>query len=145
METVKRPVVARLWEGGKHRQSTGVFRDCFVTHCSGGYKSSCCFCRHLVAQSRLTLRSPMDGNPPGSSVHGILQARTLDWAAIASSRGIFLTQELNPCLLHWQADSFTTEPPGRPTSHHTCVRICRKYNTQSEPSCKPWALADKDV
>ena len=29
----------------------------------------------------------MDCSPPGSSVHGILQARTLEWAAIASSRG----------------------------------------------------------
>ena len=40
------------------------------------------------------------GAPPGSSVHGILQARTLEWVAISFSRGIFLTQELNPGLLH---------------------------------------------
>ena len=38
-----------------------------------------------VAQSRLTLRDPMDCSPPGSSVHGIFQARVLEWGAIAFS------------------------------------------------------------
>ena len=38
-----------------------------------------------VAQSCLTLSDPMDCSPPGSSVHGILQARTLEWGAIAFS------------------------------------------------------------
>ena len=38
-----------------------------------------------VAQSCLTLRNPMDGSLPGSSVHGILQARVLEWVAIAFS------------------------------------------------------------
>ena len=36
-------------------------------------------------QSCPTLRDPMDGSPPGSSVHGILQARVLEWGAIAFS------------------------------------------------------------
>ena len=36
-----------------------------------------------VAQSRLTLSDPMDCSPPGSSVHGIFQARVLEWGAIA--------------------------------------------------------------
>ena len=35
----------------------------------------------LVTQSRLTLCDPMDCSPPGSSVHGILQARLLEWVA----------------------------------------------------------------
>jgi len=38
-----------------------------------------------VAQSCLTLRDPMDCSPPGSSVHGIFQARVLEWSAIAFS------------------------------------------------------------
>ena len=38
-------------------------------------------------QSCLTLCDPMDGSPPGSSVHGILQARILEWVAMPSSRG----------------------------------------------------------
>ena len=41
----------------------------------------------LVTQSCLTLCDPMDYSPPGSSVHGILQARILEWVAIPFSRG----------------------------------------------------------
>ena len=41
----------------------------------------------LVVQSCLTLCDPMDHSLPDSSVHGILQARTLQWVAISSSRG----------------------------------------------------------
>ena len=62
------------------------------------------WCWRSVAKSCLTLCDPMDCNPPGSSVHGIFQAKTLRWVAI-SLQGIFPTQGLNPCLLgllHWQ-------------------------------------------
>ena len=38
-----------------------------------------------VAQSCPTLSDPMDCSPPGSSIHGILQARVLEWGAIAVS------------------------------------------------------------
>ena len=38
-----------------------------------------------VAQSCLTLRDPMDCSLPGPSVHGICQARVLEWVAIAFS------------------------------------------------------------
>ena len=41
----------------------------------------------LFAQSCLILCDPMDCNPTGSSVHGIFQARILEWVAIAYSRG----------------------------------------------------------
>ena len=40
----------------------------------------------LVAHSYLTLCHPMDCSPPGSSVHGILKARILEWVAIPFSR-----------------------------------------------------------
>ena len=40
-----------------------------------------------VTSSCLTLCDPMDCSPPGSSVHGILQARILEWVVISSSRG----------------------------------------------------------
>ena len=43
----------------------------------------------LVTQSCLTLRNPMDCSPPGSSVHGILQARILEWVAISFCRLVF--------------------------------------------------------
>ena len=39
----------------------------------------------MSLQLCLTLCDPIDGSPPGSSVHGILQARTLEWVAISSS------------------------------------------------------------
>ena len=41
----------------------------------------------LVTQSCPTLCNPMDCSPPGSSVHGILLARILEWVAMPSSRG----------------------------------------------------------
>ena len=41
----------------------------------------------LVAQSCPSLCNPMDYSPPGSSVQGILQASTLEWVAMPSSRG----------------------------------------------------------
>ena len=41
----------------------------------------------LLAQSCLTLCDPMECSPLGSSVHGILQARILEWVAMPSSRG----------------------------------------------------------
>ena len=50
--------------------------------------------------------NPVDCSPPGSSVHGILQARILEWVAISFSRGTS-----QPTAL---AGRFcTTEPPGR--------------------------------
>ena len=42
-----------------------------------------------VAQSCPTLSDPMDHSLPGFSVHGILQARVLEWTAIACSKGFF--------------------------------------------------------
>ena len=45
----------------------------------------------LVAPSCPTLCGPVDCNPPGSSVHGILEARILEWVAIPFSRGEIIT------------------------------------------------------
>ena len=43
-----------------------------------------------VAQSCPTLSDPMDCSPPGSSIHGIFQARVLEWVAIAFSKQLTL-------------------------------------------------------
>ena len=43
------------------------------------------FFAYSVTQLCLTLCDPLDCNPPGSSVHGILQARMLEWVAISFS------------------------------------------------------------
>ena len=54
----------------------------------------------LVTQSCPTLCDPMGCSLPGSSVHGILQARILEWVAIPFYRGIFLAQGSNLGFLH---------------------------------------------
>ena len=66
----------------------------------------------LVTQSCPTLCDPMDCSPPGSSVHGIVQARILEWDAIP-----FLSRSSWPrdwtqvsCI----ASKFLSEPPGEP-------------------------------
>ena len=56
----------------------------------------------LVVQLCPTLSDHMDCSPPGSSVHGILQARTLEKVALL--QGIFPTQGSNLGLLHCQVD-----------------------------------------
>ena len=50
-------------------------------------------------QSYLTLCDPVDCSPPGSSVHGILQARTLEWVAMPFSRGS--SQHRNRTHISW--------------------------------------------
>ena len=47
-----------------------------------------------------SLRPSMDCCPPGSSVHGILQARILEWVCHSLRQRIFPTHGLNPDLLH---------------------------------------------
>ena len=63
----------------------------------------------MLAKSCLNLYNPMDCDQPGSSVHGIPQARILEMGCHFLLQGIFLTKGLNPCLLcllHWQVDFF---------------------------------------
>ena len=60
----------------------GIARKYIYTLCINMRVSVC-----SVAQSCLTLCDPMDLSPPDSSVHGIFQARILDWIAISYSRG----------------------------------------------------------
>ena len=47
-----------------------------------------------VAQSCLTLSNPMDCNPPGSSIHGIFQAKVLEWGAVAFSEVYLSIKEM---------------------------------------------------
>ena len=69
----------------------------------------------MCVQSRPVLCNPMDCSPPGSSVHGILQARTPEWVAVSSSRGSSQLRDLSLlCLLHWQVDSLPLHQPGKP-------------------------------
>ena len=51
-----------------------------------------------VTQSCLTLCNPMDCSPPGSSIHGIFQARILEWIAILFSRASFQPRDRTQVL-----------------------------------------------
>ena len=64
----------------------------------------------LAAKSHLTFQDSTDSSPPGSSVHGISQARILEWVAISFSRGSSQSSDHshNSCLA---GRFFTTEPP----------------------------------
>ena len=64
-----------LASGGKKEEESGA---CLV---------SSKYCVFSVTKSCLNLYDPMDCSPPGSSVHGISQARILEWVVISSSRG----------------------------------------------------------
>ena len=72
-----------------------------------------CVCCQLC----LTLCDPIDCSPPGSSVHGISQARILEWVAISFSRGSSWPSLLH--LLHWQADALSLFHPGSPEPSYT--------------------------
>ena len=52
-----------------------------------------------VAQSCLTFSDPMDCSLPGSCIHGILEARVLEWGAIS-----FSESAVRPCLFNFYAD-----------------------------------------
>ena len=71
---------------------------------------------YLATQQCLTLCNILDCSQPGSPVHGILQAKILEWIAISYSRvltdpGIEPTSLGSPALA---GGFFTTEPPGKP-------------------------------
>ena len=77
-------------------------------------------------QSCLTLCDPTDYSPPCSSVHGILQARILEWVTMPSARGSFQPRDQTHIsnlrllsLLHWQAGSLPLVPPGKPQYFNT--------------------------
>ena len=79
----------------------------------------------LVTQLCPTLSDPMDCSPPGYSVYGIFQARTLEWVAMPSSRRSPQTRDQTSIL---QEDSLLSEPPGKPSG---CSRV---HNMQLKSS-----------
>ena len=72
----------------------------------------------LVAQLCLTLCDPMDGSPPGSSVHEIFLARRLDWVATPYSRGSSRPSggTHNSFVSCTAGRFFTAEPQGKPSA-----------------------------
>ena len=66
-----------------------------------------------------TLCNPMDCSPPGFSVHGILQARILEWVAMLSSMAFSQPRDRARVLglQHWQASTLPLGPPGKPGAY----------------------------
>ena len=72
-----------------------------------------CVCVCVISLVMSDSCDPMDCSPPGSSVHGILQARILEWVAISFSRGSSHAgiKSGSPAFT---GGFFTAEPPGKP-------------------------------
>ena len=68
----------------------------------------------------------MDWSPPGSSVHEISQIKILVCCHFLL-QGIFLTQVLNPSLLHWRVDYYLSESPGK-----LYLKIINSYTFKSK-------------
>ena len=87
-----------------------------------------------VAQSRLTLCDPVDCSLPCSSLHGILQARVLEWGATSFSRGSSFPGLIpgSPAL---QADALWSEPPGKSKGWESKDQIQKKQSDRTDRSC----------
>ena len=102
-----------------------------------------------LLQSCPTLCNPMDCNPPGSSVHGILQARTLEWVAIPASRGSsppgdwtcvsyisYIGRQVLYCSCHLESPCV-----GRSQGNHTSFLLCTStlnwiWDIYRNPECQ---------
>ena len=108
-----------------------------------------------VVQSRPTLCNPVDCSPPGSSIHGIFQARILEWVAISFSRESYqprdrtqLSRTAGRCFTLW-ATREDFNPKERQCQRmlrlpHNCIHLtCEQSNAQNSPSqvskvCELW-------
>ena len=77
------------------------------------YMYSLCCCCWLVTKSCLPLCDPMEWSPPGSSVHGILQARILECVAVSFSRGSSQPRDQTcvSCTGRWIPSRWATREP----------------------------------
>ena len=100
--------IAKIWNEPKHPSIDEWIKKMWYIHIYGKKVEV------LVAQSCPAVCDPMDYSFPGSSVHGILQARILEWVAISFSRGSSWPRDRTHifCLA---SGFFNTEPRGKPT------------------------------
>ena len=103
-----------------------------------------------VAQSYPTLCNPMDCSLPGSSIHGLFQARILEWVAISFSRGGLPNPGIEPRSPALQEDALPSEPPGKPMArkisfYQNITRDSSKYSFPKASAgrvvCVCWAWA----
>ena len=89
-------------------------------------------CVHAKSlQSCLTLCNPMDYSLPGSSVHGILQERILEWVVTPSSRVSSHRRDCT-CDSCFAGGFFTSEPLGKPDLSYMWIEILCQYSIYSE-------------
>ena len=143
---------SRFREGGvwRGRRGVGVAKKGHIgvlanssVSCLWWWTHTCCkvaqnyihtrYCCCLVAETCLTLCNPVDCSPPSSSVHGISQARILEWVAISSSRGSsppsdHICISCNWILYHWASG----ETQNTHTHWHTNEY---KWNRKSKMCC----------
>ena len=99
-------------------------------------KGNCLPCTRMLSHFS---HVPLFVTPPGSSVHGISQARILEWVALPSSRGPSQPRDWTQvsCLLHWQTDSLPLAPPGRHLinicwmEEHNLMSVCENERERS--------------
>ena len=100
-----------------------------------------------------TLCDPMGCNLPGSSVHGILQAKILEWFAVPSSRRSSWPKgwtHVSYIYLHWQMHSFPFRPPGKLSC--VCMCVCSVVSNSLWPHrlqptrlLRPWDFPGKST
>ena len=132
-----------------HNQNTQLFLPCAaslqlthpspfffpIPHHPNSWQPLMCFPSLCVCEflSCVQLCDPTHCSLPGSSVHEILQARILEYVTFTFSRDqMFPTQGSKPGLLHWQADSWPSEPPEMPSISITDLTVshCSQWNSQ---------------
>ena len=115
-----------------------------VQVCELGLRAVCILV--LSHFSHVRLCDHMDHSPPGSSVHGILQARILEWVAVPLLQGIFLSQGSNSYLfLHWQASSLPPVPRSCLPQGSFLDFPLSPRNAKAEASQPPWALLSSSL
>ena len=89
-------------------------------------------------QSCLTSCNPVGRSQPGFCVHGILQARILEWVALPSSRGFSQPKDqthASLCFLHWQVGSLPLAPPGKLHQAGTILKLYSSHIAQGTKRC----------
>ena len=95
---------------------------CWILSITGRNSLTMMVLVYFVTQSCPTLCDAMGCSPPGSSVHGILQARILEWLPCCPQRGSFQPR-IEPRSPTLQADSLPSQPP-----RFVYLSFCRSVN-----------------
>ena len=100
-----------------------------------------------VTRSYLALCDPINYSPPGSSIHGILQAKILGPVAIPSLEHL-PNPGVKPAFLALQAESLPSEPQGKPLllllSHFSRVQLCATPHTAAHQVPPPLGFSRQE-